>query len=150
MAKNIIRLNESDIQELVRRSVQKIIKESKWAHNQDGLDWKTPTFDDDDKLDTDYEDFLARQEKPLTDDDIDGMYGEHLNKIAEDPSIDADAVMDEDEYQSGKLYGENLLAKGKDVSGIVDELIKKEKENDLTIYETGILDALVDPNDIDL
>lgn len=154
MAKNIIKLNESDIQDLVRRTVHKIIKESKWAHNQDRLDWKNPAFDDDEKLDADYEDFLAKQQKPWTGEDLDAMYAEHMRKksakYANDPNIDADGVFEESEYQDGKKYGENLLAKSKDVDGLIQDLLEREKNDELNDYERGILDALVDPNDIDL
>ena len=144
MAKNVIKLNESDIENLVRNAVHKVINESKTKAWLEKIhpEWERDDYVDDFVDDSDYDKEMMQSPK-LSDEDLDRMYFETAqNSIGDDPNVDADGVGDEYEYLEGKKYAENLIAKSKDTDSIVRELLAKEENDELSIFEQGMLDVL--------
>ena len=126
-AKKVVKMNESQIKDIIRNCVKRALKES-----------YEPTREDWD----DFGEWASSDEPDLWQDE---MGAAHDMEHPEDSFlIDAD---DEGEgfskdYMEGQKYAKNLIAKSKVPEGMVEELNQKENDGTISAFELGILDTL--------
>jgi hypothetical protein len=126
-AKKVVKMNESQVKDVIRNCVKRALKES-----------YEPTREDWD----DFGEWASSDEPDLWQDE---MGAAHDMEHPEDSFlIDAD---DEGEgfskdYMEGQKYARNLIAKSKVPDGMVEELNQKEKDGTISAFELGILDTL--------
>ena len=128
-AKKVLKINESQIKDIIRNCVKRVLKE---GYEPTQADWD------------DFGEWASSDEPDLWQDE---MGAEH-DKTQQDDGILIDAD-DEGEgfskdYMAGQEYGKNLLAKGKNVDSIKAELTRLEDEGTISAYELGILDTIAE------
>lgn len=125
--KKVVKINESQIKDIIRNCVKRVLKEE---YEPTQADWD------------DFGEWASSDEPDLWQDE---MGAEH-DKTQQDDGILIDAD-DEGEgfskdYMAGQKYARNLIAKSKVPEGMVEELDQKEKDGTISAFELGILDTL--------
>ena len=151
--KKVIRLTESDVRNIIKNSVKRIIKENKLTRDDD---FSYPEKPDDEYFDAQYEKWLAQQptqkdwddfgewassdEPDLVNDEI----GAAHDKEDQSYLIDADDEGEgfSREYQAGVQYANNLIQKSRVPEGLVKQLDELEDAGKINAFQLGMLDTL--------
>lgn len=95
------------------------------------------------RADLDDAEFSMSSEEPdLVNDEIGAAYDRTHTKDGIPIDADDEGAGYSREYDEGVEYANNLIAKGRIPSGLVDELKEKEDSGDISAFEVGILDTL--------
>ena len=120
----------------------KPIKENKLTRNDD---YTYPEKVDDAEMDRKYNEWMSGQRAEAY-----GGAPENDEPDLWQDQADSGLLIDADDagegfsadYHRGEEYAKNLLAKSKDITGLVEELNRKEDDGSITAFELGMLDTL--------
>ena len=148
-------LFESVVRKVMNKQIRRIVKENKLTREDD---FEYPKRSDDDDLDYQYEQWKSGQ-RP-TKEDWDELYGGMPENDEPDLwqdemgaaydkehgvyPLDADDEGEgfSEQYQKGVEFAKNLLAKSKDITGLVERLNALEDNQTINPFELGMLDTL--------
>ena len=143
--KKVIKLNENDIQMMIKNTVKRVIMENKLTRDDD---FSYSDNSDDADLDLRYDEW--RSANPSKE-DMDELYGGMPENDEPDLhgdeggySLDADDEGDGStkEYMAGVRYARNLIAKSRVPSGLFEQLDELESKGKINPFQLGILDTL--------
>ena len=135
-------LFESVVNKVMRRQFSHLVKENKLTRDDD---YTYPEKVDDAEMDANYAEWMNGQRAEAY-----GGAPENDEPDLWQDQADSGLLIDADdagegfsaEYHKGEEYAKNLLAKSKDITGIVEELNRKEDNQTITPFELGMLDTL--------
>ena len=135
-------LFESVVNKVMKKQFRRLVKENKLTRNDD---YTYPEKVDDGEMDRKYDEWMSGQRAEAY-----GGAPENDEPDLWQDQADSGLLIDADDagegfsadYHRGEEYAKNLLAKSKDITGLVEELNRKEDDGSITAFELGMLDTL--------
>ena len=123
--KNVVKINESQIKDIIRNCVKRVLKEE---YKPTQADWDDFGF------------WASNDEPDLVNDEIGAAHDKEIQSYLIDADDEGEGFSRE--YQAGVRYANNLIQKSRVPEGLVNQLNELEDAGKINAFQLGMLDTL--------